>query len=67
MDQPITLSEIIEEAVKINNCFLERSLEKKGSYNFRRRYGGSGGKKYRDPVRVLSSFMGQRLSALALI
>jgi hypothetical protein len=25
---------MIENAVKINNCFYEKSLEKKGSYNF---------------------------------
>jgi hypothetical protein len=36
MDRPTTLSEIIEETVKIDNRFLERSLEKKGSYNFGR-------------------------------
>jgi hypothetical protein len=51
MDRPTTLLEIIEEAIKINNCFLKRSLEKKGSYNFGRRY-GSGGKKYRDPIEL---------------
>jgi hypothetical protein len=42
---------MIEEAVKINNRFLERFLEKKGSYNFGRRHGGSG-KKYRDPMEL---------------
>jgi hypothetical protein len=51
MDRPTTLSEMIEEAVKINNRFLERFLEKKGSYNFGRRHGGSG-KKYRDPMEL---------------
>jgi hypothetical protein len=51
MDRLIILAEIIEETIKINNCFLERSLEKKGSYNFGRRYSGSG-KKYRDPIEL---------------
>jgi hypothetical protein len=37
MDRLITLLEIIEEAIKINNRFYERSLEKKGSYNFGKR------------------------------
>jgi hypothetical protein len=51
MDRLITLIEIIKETIKINNCFLERSLEKKGSYNFRRKYSGSR-KKYRDPIEL---------------
>jgi hypothetical protein len=51
MDQLITLLEIIEETVKINNRFLERSLEKKGSYNFRRKYNNSR-KKYGDLIEL---------------
>jgi hypothetical protein len=51
MDRPTTLSEIIEEAIKINNCFLERFLEKKGSYNFGRKYNNSR-KKYKDPIEL---------------
>jgi hypothetical protein len=51
MDRPTTLSEIIEEAIKINNRFLERSLEKKGSYNFRQRYNNSG-KKYKNLIKL---------------
>jgi hypothetical protein len=51
MDQLIILSEIIEETIKINNCFLERSLEKKSSYNFGKRYNNSG-KKYRDLIEL---------------
>jgi hypothetical protein len=38
MDRPNTLLEIIKETIKINNRFLERFLEKKSSYNFRRKY-----------------------------
>jgi hypothetical protein len=34
MDKPDNLQDIIKSAVKINNRFCERSLEKKGSYNF---------------------------------
>jgi hypothetical protein len=51
MDQLIILVEIIEKTIKINNRFLERSLEKKGSYNFGRRYSGNG-KKYKDPIEL---------------
>jgi hypothetical protein len=51
MDQPTTLVEIIEEAIKINNRFLERSLEKKSSYNFGRKYNSSR-KKYKDPIEL---------------
>jgi hypothetical protein len=51
MDQLTTLSEIIEETIKINNRFLERSLEKKGSYNFRRKHNSSR-KKYKDPIEL---------------
>jgi hypothetical protein len=51
MDRLTTLAEIIEETIKINNCFLERFLEKKGSYNFGRRYNNSG-KKYKDPIEL---------------
>jgi hypothetical protein len=51
MDQLTTLSEIIKETIKINNCFLERFLEKKSSYNFGKRYSNSG-KKYRDPIEL---------------
>jgi hypothetical protein len=51
MDRLTILSEIIEETVKINNRFLERSLEKKGSYNFGRKHSSSG-KKYRDLIEL---------------
>jgi hypothetical protein len=51
MDRPTTLVEIIEETIKINNCFLERFLEKKSFYNFRRRYNNSG-KKYKDLIEL---------------
>jgi hypothetical protein len=51
MDRLTILSEIIEEAIKIDNRFRERSLEKKSSYNFGRKYNGSG-KKYRDPMEL---------------
>jgi hypothetical protein len=37
IDKPDTLQDIIENAVKINNRFYKRSLEKKGSYNFGKR------------------------------
>jgi hypothetical protein len=39
MDKPDNLQDIIESAVKINNRFYKRSLEKKGSYNFRKKQG----------------------------
>jgi hypothetical protein len=55
IDRPTTLSEIIKETVKINNRFLERSLEKKGSYNFGRKYNG-GGKKYRDLIKLDAAY-----------
>jgi hypothetical protein len=61
MDRPITLSEIIEETVKINNRFFERSLEKKGYYNFGRKYSG-GGKKYRDPIELNAIYKKPQLS-----
>jgi hypothetical protein len=51
MDQLIILLEIIEKTIKINNCFLERSLEKKGSYNFGRKYNSSR-KKYKNPIKL---------------
>jgi hypothetical protein len=51
MDRPITLAEIIEEAIKINNRFFERSLEKKGSYNFGKKY-SNGRKKYKDLIEL---------------
>jgi hypothetical protein len=51
MDQLIILSEIIKETIKINNRFLEQSLEKKGSYNFGRKYNNSG-KKYRNLIEL---------------
>jgi hypothetical protein len=51
MDRPTTLVEIIEETIKINNRFLERFLEKKGSYNFGRKHNTSR-KKYRDPIEL---------------
>jgi hypothetical protein len=61
MDRPTTLAEIIEEAVKINNRFLERSLEKKGSYNFGRKHSG-GGKKYGDPIELDAAYRKPQLS-----
>jgi hypothetical protein len=51
INQPITLSEIIKKTIKIDNRFLERSLEKKNSYNFRKKYSNSR-KKYRDPIEL---------------
>jgi hypothetical protein len=51
MDRLILLAEIIKETIKINNRFLERSLEKKGSYNFGRKY-NSNRKKYKDPIEL---------------
>jgi hypothetical protein len=51
INQPIILLEIIEKAIKINNRFFERFLEKKGSYNFGRKHNGSR-KKYRDPIEL---------------
>jgi hypothetical protein len=51
MDQPIILVEIIKKTIKINNYFLERFLEKKGSYNFGKRY-SSNKKKYKDPIEL---------------
>jgi hypothetical protein len=51
MDRLIILLEIIKETIKINNCFLERFLEKKSSYNFGRKYNNSG-KKYKDPIEL---------------
>jgi hypothetical protein len=51
INQLIILVEIIEKTIKINNRFLERSLEKKGSYNFGKRYNNSG-KKYKDPIEL---------------
>jgi hypothetical protein len=51
MDRLTTLLEIIKETIKINNYFLERSLEKKGSYNFGKKYNNSR-KKYEDPMEL---------------
>jgi hypothetical protein len=51
MDQPTTLLEIIKETIKINNRFLERFLEKKNSYNFRKKHNNNR-KKYRDPIKL---------------
>jgi hypothetical protein len=34
INKPNNLKDIIENTIKINNRFYERSLEKKGSYNF---------------------------------
>jgi predicted adenine nucleotide alpha hydrolase (AANH) superfamily ATPase len=51
MDRLTTLLEIIEETVKINNYFYERSLEKKNSYNFRKKHNSSR-KKYKDPIEL---------------
>jgi hypothetical protein len=51
MDRLIILAEIIKEIIKINNCFLERSLEKKDSYNFGRKY-NSNRKKYKDLIEL---------------
>jgi hypothetical protein len=55
MDQPITLSEIIEKTIKINNCFLERFLKKKGFYNFKRKHSGSR-KKYGDLIELDTAY-----------
>jgi hypothetical protein len=51
MDRPTILVEIIKKTIKIDNRFLERSLEKKGSYNFGRKYSG-GRKKYRNLIEL---------------
>jgi hypothetical protein len=51
MDRLTTLAEIIEETIKINNCFLERFLEKKGSYNFGKKHNTSR-KKYKNPIEL---------------
>jgi hypothetical protein len=51
MNRLITLIEIIEETIKINNYFLERSLEKKDSYNFGRKHSTSR-KKYKDFIEL---------------
>jgi hypothetical protein len=51
MDRPTTLLEIIKETIKINNCFLERSLEKKDSYNFGKKYNNNR-KKYRNLIEL---------------
>jgi hypothetical protein len=51
MDRPITLSEIIEKTIKINNYFLEWSLEKKSSYNFGKKHNSSR-KKYKDLIEL---------------
>jgi hypothetical protein len=51
MDQPIILVEIIKKIIKINNYFLEQSLEKKGSYNFRKKH-NSNRKRYRDLIEL---------------
>jgi hypothetical protein len=51
MDRLTTLLEIIEETIKINNRFYKRSLEKKGSYNFRKKYNSSR-KKYKNPIKL---------------
>jgi hypothetical protein len=55
INRPIILVEIIEETIKINNCFLEQSLEKKGFYNFGRKHNDSG-KKYRDPIKLDAAY-----------
>jgi hypothetical protein len=39
MDKPDSLQDIIESAIKIDNRFYERFLEKKGSYNLGRKQG----------------------------
>jgi hypothetical protein len=54
MDQLIILSEIIEETIKINNCFRKRSLEKKGSYSFRKKQNNK--RKYRNPIELDTTY-----------
>jgi hypothetical protein len=46
---------MIEETIEINNRFLERSLEKKGSYNFGRKYNNNR-KKYKDPIELDAAY-----------
>jgi hypothetical protein len=46
INKPDTLQDIIKNTVKINNRFYKRSLEKKGSYNFRKKQGN--GKKNKE-------------------
>jgi hypothetical protein len=55
IDRLIILLEIIKETIKINNCFCERSLEKKGSYNFGKRY-NSNRKKHGDPIELDAAY-----------
>jgi hypothetical protein len=55
MDRLIILIEMIEETIEINNRFLERSLEKKGSYNFGRKYNNNR-KKYKDPIELDAAY-----------
>jgi hypothetical protein len=55
MDRLIILVEIIKKAIKINNYFLEWSLEKKSSYNFGKRY-STGGKKYGDLIELDAAY-----------
>jgi hypothetical protein len=61
MDRLIILLKIIEKTIKINNRFLERSLEKKGSYNFGRRYNNNR-KKYRDLIELDAVYKKPQLS-----
>jgi hypothetical protein len=39
MDKPNNLKDMIESAVRIDNRFYKRFLERKGSYNFRKNQG----------------------------
>jgi hypothetical protein len=54
MDRLTTLSEIIEETIKINNCFYKRLLEKKGSYSFGKKQGNR--RKYRDLMEIDAAY-----------
>jgi hypothetical protein len=61
INQPIILSEIIEETIKINNYFRERSLEKKSSYNFGKRH-NSDRKKHGDFIKLDAAYKKPQLS-----
>jgi hypothetical protein len=55
MNRSTTLSEIIEKTIKINNRFRKRSLEKKISYNFRKRH-NSDRKKHGDLIKLDAAY-----------
>jgi hypothetical protein len=54
MDRPDNLADMIENAVRINNYFYKRSLEKKGSYNFRKKQKSK--KKWGDSIELDAAY-----------